>query len=609
MDALAADFADYRTDEDDGGEPCAANAPDPISAAVQELFGLSYLFPYQRLVVSNILEAAEAGGIAVRWPSQAARRAEADIAADDAEAGAENGGENEAKTDAENDRGSLGRQIVILPTGAGKSLCFQLPAMLLDGPTLVIYPLLSLMADQDRRLAEKNFAPVTLRGGQSREERESVFRRIKSGESRFIIANPEVLLTQSVMEKLPELGIVHVVVDESHCVSEWGESFRPSYLEAGRIVEATLAPMVTAFTATASAAVLEKIDRIIFGGKGAHRIIGNPDRGNICYHAVGTLLRDRTVRSLLARHQRPAIVFCSSRPGTEKLARYLRNELGETGIKFYHAGLTREEKSAVEKWFFDSAEGVLVATCAYGMGVDKSNIRTVIHRDCPPSVEAYLQESGRAGRDGLPSRAFFLWGAGDEHAMRRAATDAGKKRLADLLAYGRNAAPQNTGSQTAGSPSQNTAGQCRRDLLLDLLNYEGERSKPETDCCDVCEGTSRPGIIEEEPLMAFFKRNPRSFTRNEATDLLSSDAANGWSEEETRAAIRGLLRARKLRESKHPPWKGKITCHEGPRRGFSGGRRHDVNERQAQTAMQFEHGVCVANSRSKSVGFATPSGE
>jgi ATP-dependent DNA helicase RecQ len=540
MGALAADFADYRMDEDDGGElyvgeeSFIVDVPDPVSTAVQELFGLSYLFPYQRLVVSNILEAAEASGIAVRWPSSVARWAAADIADGDDE------------SSGESDRGCLGRQIVILPTGAGKSLCFQLPAMLLDGPTLVIYPILSLMADQDRRLTEKNFAPVTLRGGQSREERESIFQRIKSGESRFIIANPEVLLTQSVMEKLPGLGIVHVVIDESHCVSEWGESFRPSYLEVGRIIEATLAPVVTAFTATASAVVLEKIDRIIFGGKGAHRIIGNPDRSNICYHAAGTLLRDRTVCSLLARHERPAIVFCSSRPGTEKLARYLRNELDETEIKFYHAGLTREEKSAVEKWFFDSVEGVLVATCAYGMGVDKSNIRTVIHRDCPPSVEAYLQESGRAGRDGLLSRAFFLWGPEDERAMQRATTDTGKKRLADLLAYGRNAAPQNT------------AGQCRRDMLLDLLNYEGERIKPETDCCDVCEGISRPGIIEEEPLMAFFKRNPRSFTRNEATALLHSDTIGGWSEEEARTAIREMLRARKLRESKHILWKGKI---------------------------------------------------
>jgi ATP-dependent DNA helicase RecQ len=419
--------------------------------------------------------------------------------------------------------------------------------MLLDGPTLVIYPILSLMADQERRLTEKNFAPVTFRGGQSREERERIFQKIKCGESRFIIANPEVLLTRAMMERLPELGIVHVVIDESHCAAEWGESFRPSYLEVGRIIEATLAPIVTAFTATASAGVLEKIDHIIFGGIGAHRIIGNPDRSNICYHATGTLLRDRTVCNLLSRHERPSIVFCSSRPGTEKLARYLRNRLCETGIKFYHAGLTREEKSAVEKWFFDSLNGILVATCAYGMGVDKSNIRTVIHRDCPPSVEAYLQESGRAGRDGLPSKAFFLWGPEDERAMNRAGTDAGKRRIAGILAYGRN-----TASSDGSKP-------CRRDILLDLLGYEGERIKPETGCCDICEGTACPGILEETPLMDFFKRNPRSFTQHEATALFSAGEDSGWTEEEARIAIRELLRERKLRVSDNILWKGKLV--------------------------------------------------
>ena len=362
-------------------------------------------------------------------------------------------------------------------------------------------------------------------------------------------------MTRAVMERLPELGIVHVVIDESHCVSEWGESFRPSYLEVGRIIEASLAPVITAFTATASTGVLEKIDRVIFGGMGAHRIIGNPDRSNICYHAAGTLLRDRTVCSLLVRHKRPAIVFCSSRPGTEKLARYLRNQLGETEIKFYHAGLTREEKSAVEKWFFGSANGVLVATCAYGMGVDKSNIRTVIHRDCPPSVEAYLQESGRAGRDGLPSKAFFLWGPEDERAMNRAKTEADKERLAGLLAYGRNITPASTSADASGS----NLGSCRRDTLLDLLGYEGERVKPETGCCDVCEGTSRPGIREETPLIDFFRRNPRSFTPYEATAILSAGGSTGWTEEEARTAIRELLRERKLRVSANILWKGKLV--------------------------------------------------
>ncbi|MDR0451901.1 MAG: DEAD/DEAH box helicase, partial [Treponema sp.] len=304
---------------------------DPLNEAVSRLFGLSYLFPYQRLVVANILEAAEEAGVPLRWPGDEGgegESAETEINPETSGAGAA-GEETEGEAEGEvpgtdgQDRAALGRQIVILPTGAGKSLCFQLPAMLLEGPTLVIYPILSLMADQERRLRERGLSPVILRGGQSREEREAVWEKLRSGQSKFIIANPEVLLTPQVMTRLGSIKIVHTVIDEAHCVSEWGESFRPSYLEISRIIEAAESPVVTAFTATASAQVLEKIEKYIFGGE-AQRIVGNPDRSNITYRAQGCIVRDLAVRDLLLKNLRPAIVFCSSRPGTEKLARYLR---------------------------------------------------------------------------------------------------------------------------------------------------------------------------------------------------------------------------------------------------------------------------------------------
>jgi ATP-dependent DNA helicase RecQ len=503
---------------------------DPLSNAVSRLFGLSYLFPYQRLVVANILEAAEAAGLSLNWPD----------------------GEQTSLLDQsdqeESDRGSMGRQIVILPTGAGKSLCFQLPAMIIEGPTLVIYPILSLMADQQRRLHERGFMPVTLRGGQSKEERDEIWRKLQSGESKFIIANPEVLLTPQVISQLEKIKIVHIVIDEAHCVSEWGESFRPSYLEINTIIKNVNAPLVTAFTATASAPVLEKIQKYIFGDLDAHQIVGNPDRPNIAYTAKGCVVRNLAVRDLLVQNSRPAIVFCSSRPGTENLARYLRISLGEMGmdwnreIKFYHAGLSREEKTDVEKWFIGNDRAVLCATCAYGMGVDKADVRTVIHRDCAPSVEAYLQESGRAGRDGAPSKAILLWGPDDESSMRRAKTEADRQRLSALLDYARNVT------------------QCRRQALIQMLNYDSGGESPEMNCCDVCEQQASPALREESSIVDFFRKNKRRYTPTEAASVLAQADTLRWSEKEAKLVIDHMMRGGKLRKAGNFLWKGALTA-------------------------------------------------
>jgi len=491
---------------------------DQLDDAVKNLFGLSYLFPYQRLVITNILEAAQAFY-------------EAQITANIEETA---------------DRETLGRQIVILPTGAGKSLCFQLPAMLLDGITLVIYPILSLMADQKRRLDERGFSPVIIRGEQSREERDKIWKKLESKESKFIIANPEVLLTPQVKERLEKIRVMHIVIDEAHCVSEWGESFRPSYLEIGSIIKLLNPPLVTAFTATASSPVLEKIQKYIFGDLDAHRIAGNPDRPNIRYSAKGCVNRNMAVRDLLTENQRPAIVFCSSRLGTEKLARYIRNEFSEMGyawneeVRFYHAGLSREEKAETEKWFINNSQAVLCATCAYGMGVDKADIRTVIHRDCAPSVEAYLQEAGRAGRDGEQSSAVLLWGPEDEITLARAKTDADRGRVSALLSYARD------------------TKHCRRHSLLAMLDYNAYGEVPEKLCCDVCENEAKEFIREELSIVDFFRKNKRRYTDSGAASILADSETIRWSQEEASQVIGYLLKTGNLRRL-HFPWKNKLT--------------------------------------------------
>jgi len=503
---------------------------DPLSGAVKSLFGLSYLFPYQRLVITNILEAAQAAGISVKWPEQEAVSAE--LAPDD-----------EAYTDRE----CSGRQIVILPTGAGKSLCFQLPAMLIDGLTMVIYPILSLMADQERRLREKGFSPMILRGGQSKEERDEIWEKLQNKKSKFIIANPEVLLTAQVKAHLEKIKIAHIVIDEAHCVSEWGESFRPDYLEIGSIINFLNPPLVTAFTATASSPVLEKIKKYIFGELEANLIVGNPDRPNISYSAKGCINRNLAVRDLLIKNARPAIVFCSSRPGTEKLARYLQNELAEMGygwhreIRFYHAGLGREEKTEVEKWLLNNSEAVLCSTCAFGMGVDKADVRTVIHRDCAPSVEAYLQESGRAGRDGELSKAILLFGPEDDAALARAKTEADRNRLSALLRYAKD------------------TEKCRRHSLLALLDYDAKGETPEKRCCDVCEKEAADSLREENSILVFFKKNKRRFTFDTAASVLANSETIRWSQEEACAVISYLLKSGKLKRKKYFPWKDRIT--------------------------------------------------
>ncbi|MDR1466382.1 MAG: RecQ family ATP-dependent DNA helicase [Treponema sp.] len=499
------------------------NEKDPLTNAAQQLFGLSYLFPYQRLVISNILEAADAADVQIKWPDNEENK-------------------NTNPADKEPPYGN-GRQIVILPTGAGKSLCFQLPGLLLQGTTLVIYPILSLMSDQERRLTEKGFKPLVLRGGQSEKERSAIWEKSKTPGPCFIITNPETLLTRNVMERLYSLNIVHIVIDEAHCVSEWGESFRPAYLRVREIISAISPPIVTAFTATASKPVLEKIDRYIFDGQNTRRVIGNPDRTNISYSAQGCILRDLAVRDIIRKNQRPAIVFCSSRIGAEKLTRYLRNELENKEIRFYHAGLNREEKAAVEKWFLKNPAAILVATCAFGMGVDKADVRTVIHRDCPPSVEAYLQESGRAGRDGLPSKAILLWGPDDANILKRPKTQADQSRLSALLNYAEN------------------IYNCRRRALLNLLDYEGEITTIDGTCCDVCAKTAKK-TLREEVIMTFFKKYKRCYTLSEAADILAQDESLGWTDYDLRKAIQSLIQYKKLTQIKNFLWKNKLTIRE-----------------------------------------------
>lgn len=426
---------------------------DPVAKAAFESFGIKYLFPWQRLVIANILEAYDCF-LKLKEMSD----------------------EEKLLFDKENtDSFCKGRQIVLLPTGAGKSLCFQVPALIFDGPTLVIYPLLALMSDQQRRMEVGSLRSVVFRGGQSEEERAENFEKIKNG-AQIILANPEVLQSERLLKQLTNVGIKHIAIDEAHCVSEWGDTFRSAYLGLGKVIEQINPPVITAFTATASPSVLERVSQILFNGN-AHVVRSESDRKNIHYYVVNAGSKDKEALLLANKEQKPMIIFCGTRDKTEAMCKKLNMCYGENTSRFYHAGLEKEEKNIVEKWFYESKDGILCATCAYGMGVDKKDIKTVIHLEPPETAEAYIQEAGRGGRDGSVAKAILLWS------------------LNDSLAFGLHGEK----SRQAYIKQFAETTECRRQVLLDALG--GEQAY--CSGCDVCE--KREKKIEADKLKGFKK--------------------------------------------------------------------------------------------------------
>ena len=453
------------------GECDSDQCDDEITLAARKSFGISYLYPWQRIVISNILE-----GAAFRKNP-------------DTEPDAENSDPVLDTTDSY----LSGRQIVLLPTGAGKSLCFLTPALLLDGPTMVLYPLLALMADQKRRMDEGGIKSVIFRGGQTKEEREENFTQIRNG-ARIILANPEVLQNRDLLEKLAQCGIAHIAIDEAHCVSEWGDTFRPAYLTLGDVIQKINPPVVTAFTATASPQVLARISQVLFQGQ-AHIVRSDSDRPNIHYYVVNSYAKKRMAFKLAIDLPKPLLIFCGTREKAMDMARDLRAYYGPDKVCYYHAGLEKAEKTKIENWLFNKKDAIACCTCALGMGWDKKDIHNVIHLEPSPTGEAYIQEAGRGGRDGSVANAWLLWNHDD---------DVNSSRL-----------PEGDRGKTLSVFANSTT--CRRQILLDALG--GEEAYCEG--CDVCMRKGPAPFAQDAAFaLKLINRHNREFTSDQLEQYL-----------------------------------------------------------------------------------------
>ena len=362
--------------------------------------------------------------------------------------------------------------LAVMPTGAGKSICFQVPALAMEGIAIVVSPLVALMQDQVAALRLAGVAADALHSAQDRETNVAVWRRAAAGETKILYMAPERLMTERMLVAVERLPVSLFAIDEAHCMSQWGPAFRPEYAQLGELAVRFPHAPIAALTATADEATRADIAGQLFTGR-EHRIfVAGFDRPNIHLAVQPKNGWTRQMTDFVdGRKGQSGIVYCLSRRKTEEAATALR-EAGHNATA-YHAGLSPDERQERQDRFVTEPDLVMAATIAFGMGIDKPDVRFVFHTDLPGSTEAYYQEIGRAGRDGEPAEAMMIFGAGDirlrrqfianaesdeEHKLREEA------RLQSLIAY----------AEAQG---------CRRNAML---SYFGEEAGGPCGNCDNC---------------------------------------------------------------------------------------------------------------------------